>query len=152
VSAMTREVEQLMRALDRIRAGALRKLDGLSEDDARRTTVDTGTNLAGLIQHLTFVESQWFEHIVDGRPAPRGTRTMAVDPSVSVRQLRADYRASWAISNEIIARIGDGDAPVMRNGKRRELRWAMLAVLEETARHAGHADILREQIDGATGR
>lgn len=149
---MTPEVEQLIRALDRARAGALKKLDGLDEDDARRTTVDSGTNLAGLIQHLTFVESQWFEHIVGGRPSPRGIRSMTVDPAVTLRQLRADYRASWATSNAIIARLGDADAPVTRGGTRRNLRWAMLAVLEEISRHAGHADILREQIDGTTGR
>ena len=57
-----------------------------------------------------------------------------------------------AASNEIIAAVGDADAPVIRNGKTRDLRWAMLAVIEETARHAGHADIIREQIDGQTGR
>jgi hypothetical protein len=149
---VTPEVEHLLRELDEARKGALRKLDGLSEEDARRSTVDSGTNLAGLIQHLTFVESMWFEQVVGGRPAPRGIRSMQVDPSVTLRQLRAAYKASWAVSDEIIKGLGDGDAPVGRNGKKHDLRWAISAVLAETRQHTGHADIIREQIDGKTGR
>ena len=77
---------------------------------------------------------------------------MRVDPSVSLRTLRAEYRAACEASNQVITAIGDADAPVTRDGKTRDLRWAILAVIEETARHAGHADIIREQIDGRTGR
>jgi hypothetical protein len=77
---------------------------------------------------------------------------MQVDPSVSLRTLRAAYRAACAASDLIIAAIGDADAPVSHDGKARNLRWAMLAVIAETARHAGHADIIGEQIDGRTGR
>jgi hypothetical protein len=149
---MTPEVEHLRAALDGLRAGVLKKLVGLSDQNARRSTVDSGTNLAGLIQHLTFVESKWFEEIVAGGKAARGNRSMRVDPSVSARTLRAEYRTACAASNEIIAAVGDADAPVTRNGQTRNLRWVLLAVIEETARHAGHADIIREQIDGQTGR
>jgi hypothetical protein len=149
---MTPEVRQLRAALDGLRASVLRKLAGLGDADARRSTVGSGTNLAGLVQHLTFVESMWFEEIVAGRKPARGDRSMRVEPSVSLRALRADYRAACAASNEIIAAVGDADAPVTRNGTTRDLRWVLLAVIEETARHAGHADIIREQIDGRTGR
>jgi uncharacterized damage-inducible protein DinB len=149
---MTAELHQLLEALDGLRAGVLKKLAGLSDDDARRTTVDSGTNLAGLVQHLTFVESLWFEEIVAGGSAARGARSMQVDPSVSLTTLRTEYRAACAASNQIITAIGDADAPVTRHGKQRDLRWVLLAVIEETARHAGHADIIREQIDGRTGR
>jgi hypothetical protein len=149
---MTSEVEQLRATLDGLRAAVLRKLAGLSDEDARRSTVGSGTNLAGLVQHLTFVESMWFEQIVAGRKATRGDRSMRVDPSVSLRTLRAGYRAACAASNEIIASVGDARAPVRHNGKTRDLRWVLLTVIEETARHAGHADIIREQIDGQTGR
>jgi uncharacterized damage-inducible protein DinB len=149
---MTPEIEHLLRSLDGARNGALKKLDGLSEEDARRSTVDSGTNLAGLIQHLTFVESMWFEQVVGGRSSPRGIRSMQVDPSITLRQLRAAYKASWAVSDEIIKGLGDGDAPVERNGKEHNLRWAIDVVLGETNRHTGHADIIREQIDGRTGR
>jgi hypothetical protein len=55
-------------------------------------------------------------------------------------------------SDQIATGLGTADAPLTHNGKTRSLRWAMLAVIQETARHAGHADIIREQIDGQTGR
>ena len=149
---MTREIEDLRAELDGLRASVLQKLAGLSDAEARRSTVDSGTNLAGLLQHLTFVESKWFGEIVSGGTANRGKRSMHVDPSVSLRTLRAEYRAACEASNQIISAIGDADAPVTRDGKTRDLRWAILAVINETARHAGHADIIREQIDGHTGR
>jgi uncharacterized damage-inducible protein DinB len=149
---MTTELDQLVETLDGLRAGVLKKLAGLSESDARRSTVDSGTNVAGLIQHLTFVESLWFEEVVAGGTATRGKRTMQVEPGRSLRTLRAEYKAACAASNEIIAELGDPEAPVTRNGKTHNLRWAILAVIGETSRHAGHADIIREQIDGTTGR
>lgn len=149
---MAAEVEQLRAVLDGLRASVLRKLTGLEGADARRSTVASGTNLAGLVQHLTFVESMWFEEIVAGRRVSRGNRSMRVDPSVPLRTLRADYRAACAASNEIVAAVADADALVTRNGKALSLRAVLLAVIEETARHAGHADIIREQIDGRTGR
>jgi len=149
---VTREIEQLRADLDGLRASVLQKLAGLSDADARRSTVDSGTNLAGILQHLTFVESKWFEEIVAGGTANRGNRSMQVDPSVSLRTLRAEYRAACEASNQIITAIGDANAPVTRDGKTRDLRWAVLAVINETARHAGHADIIRELIDGKTGR
>ena len=149
---MTPEVSQLLAALDGQRAGVLDKLAGLSDEDARCSTVQSGTNLAGLLQHLTFVESMWFEEVVAGGKAGRGLRSMTVDRSVSLRALRAEYRAACEASNEIVSVLADGDAPVTRNGKCRNLRWVMLAVIQETARHAGHADIIREQIDGKRGR
>src|SRR5882672_2694790 len=79
---MTPEVEQLRAALEGLRAGVVKKLAGLSEEDARRSTVDSSTNLAGLVQHLTFVESMWFAEIVAGGKPTRGDRSMKVDPSI----------------------------------------------------------------------
>ena len=149
---MTPEVKRLRATLDGLRAAVLKKVAGLSDADARRSTVDSGTNLAGLVQHLTFVESMWFAEIVAGQKATRGHRSMRVDPSLSLRDLRANYRAACRTSNEIIDAWGDGDASVVRHGKTHDLRSVLLAVIEETARHAGHADIIREQIDGQTGR
>ena len=149
---MSREVEELRAALDGLRTGFLKKLAGLSDADARRSTVDSGTNLAGLMQHLTFVESKWFEQNVAGGKA-KGNRSMRVDPSVSLQTLRSSYRAACEASNQIITGVGDADAPMAKPpAKARNLRAALLAVIEETARHAGHADIIREQIDGQTGR
>ena len=58
---MASELDELRKALDGMRASILRKVTGLSDADARRSTVPSGTNLAGLVQHLTYVESLWFE-------------------------------------------------------------------------------------------
>ena len=150
---MASELEELRTALDRLRASVLRKLTGLSDADARRSTAPpSGTNIAGLVQHLTFVESLWFEEIVSGGSAGRGKRSMQVDQSVSLATPRSQYRAACTASNAIMLSVGDADAPATRAGKTHDLRWAILSVLEETARHAGHADIIREQIDGRTGR
>ena len=151
-AGVTPEVEALLAALEMQRAAVLKKLAGLSEDDARRSTVGSGTNLAGLLQHLTFVESMWFEEVAAGRKPSRGRRSMRVDESVSLRDLRADYRAACDTSNDIIAALGDAGAPLHGKGKSQDLRAVMLVVIAETARHAGHADIIREQIDGQTGR
>ena len=115
---MTREVEELCAALDGLRAGFLKKVAGLSDDDARRSAVGSGTNLAGLLQHLTFVESGWFEENVGGGKA-RGNRSMQVDRSASLESLRADYRAACQTSNEIVAAIGDTHAPMNRKTKAR---------------------------------
>jgi Protein of unknown function (DUF664) len=151
-TAATTELDALLATLHSLRASALDKLAGLSEEDARRSTVPSGTNLAGLIQHLTFAESKWFEQIVAGRKQARGKRSMLVDPAVSLTALRADYRAAWNTSDAIIRELGDPAAPVTYKGRTHDLRWAIFAVIGETARHAGHADIIREQIDGRTGR
>jgi uncharacterized damage-inducible protein DinB len=150
--SVTTELEALVAMLDSLRGGVLDKLAGLSEDDARRSTVPSGTNLAGLVQHLTFVEAKWFEQIVAGGKPTRGKRSMQVEPSTSLSAVRAAYRDACAASNAIISDLGDPDAPITNGGKKRDLRWAILAVVNETARHAGHADIIREQIDGTTGR
>jgi hypothetical protein len=151
-ASAAREIDLLLETLDTLRESALKKLGGLSDDDARRSTVPSGTNLAGLIQHLTFVESMWFEQIVAGQKPSRGKRSMRVDRSVSLTALRKDYRAACGASDAIVRELGDPNAPVTDGGKTRDLRWAILAVINETARHAGHADIIREQIDGKTGR
>jgi len=149
---MPSELDDLVAALESQRAGVLKKLAGIDDRDARRSTVPSGTNLAGLLQHLTFVESMWFEEVVGGRTPTRGLRSMEVDPLVSLRTLRSEYRAACQTSDEIIAALGEANAPVVRNGKTRDLRWVIVTVALETARHAGHADIIREQIDGTTGR
>ncbi len=77
---------------------------------------------------------------------------MTVDDSRSLADLRADYRDACAASNAIIRTVGDADATVEHGGQRSDLRAVIATVMNETARHAGHADIIREQIDGRTGR
>ena len=149
---MDPEMEQLIAELDVMRGSVLKKLAGLDDAAARCELVPSGTNLAGLLQHLTFVESKWFEEIVAGEKANRGRRSMQVDPSVSVADLRREYRKACESSNSILRAIGHANAEITANGKTRNVRWAILAAMNETSRHAGHADILRELVDGRTGR
>jgi hypothetical protein len=146
------ELEALLSTLDGLRAGVLKKLAGLSEQDARRSTVPSGTSVAGIVQHLTFVESRWFEEVAAGGKQSRGSRSMQVDPAVTLRELRSDYKAACEASNAIVASIGDPNTPITVNKKRLDLRGVVLIAITETARHSGHADIIREQIDGQAGR
>jgi hypothetical protein len=139
--------------LDFQREAILRTCEGLADDRMRWVGVPTGTNLLGLVSHLVDSEFWWFHHHVDGDPWD-GDFDMQVPPSVTADEVTQAYRAAWARSNEIIQRVGDPDAltalPV--HEQRLPLRWVLSHMIAETARHAGHADILREQIDGATGR
>jgi len=112
------ELDALMATLEILRAGVLEKVASLSEADARHSTVPSGTNLAGLLQHLTFVEAKGFEQNVAGREPTRGKRSMDVDPATTLSALRAAYRDACAASNEIVAQIGDPDARLAVAGAR----------------------------------
>ena len=141
--------------LDFQREAILRKCEDLADDQLRWVGVQTGTNLLGLVNHLVDSEVYWFHHHVEGGAWDGDFDTdMQVASSLSADEVMERYRAAWARSNEIIRRAGDPDLltalPV--HGQRLPLRWVLSHVIAETARHAGHADILREQIDGATGR
>jgi uncharacterized damage-inducible protein DinB len=142
------ERETLLALLQFQRESLTRKLTGVSEEDADRQFVRSGTTLRWLVQHLAWAESLWIEHRFAGsNPAPV---EVAED---SVPAALAAYRATWARVDAVVAaasldevcrQVGDA-APV-------NLRWVLMHLLEETARHAGHADIIRELIDGEAGR
>ena len=149
------ELTMLVMFLDYLRDSVAAKLDDVDEGGARTVAVPSGTNLLGLIQHLTMAEQQWFGHVFAGSDDPVPTRSMEVDRTQNIREVLDRYRAACATSNSIVnestgamalaARGAWGDAQV-------NLRWILLHMIEETARHAGHADILREQLDGQVGR
>ena len=146
------ERDTLLAFLDYLRESVLVKLDGLGEDDARRALVPSGTNLLGLVKHLTFVEVYWLQNSFAGLAAATGDD---LEPGDTCASVSAAYREAILRSNEIIMAVADletrsaarhrGDGPM-------SLRWVLVHMVEETARHAGHADILREQIDGTVGR
>ncbi|MEV4517125.1 DinB family protein [Dactylosporangium sp. NPDC049525] len=138
------------------------KLDGLSEYDARRPLTLTGTNLLGLVKHLSIWESRYFGEVFD-RPFPepmprwddaaaRGTDMWATEHETR-EQLVERYRRVWAHSDATIGALAidsPGHVPWWpRPGV--TLFNILVHMLTETSRHAGHADILREQLDGATG-
>ena len=138
------------------RASLLKKLDGLDEEQVRRRLVPTDTTLLGLVQHCTDGEQYWFDHVVAGHgPDKHGiTFDFVVPPERTKDEVVAAYLAAAEASDAIIAAVGDFDAPTARtvDGLPKSLRWVVAHKTSELARHAGHADILRELIDGTTGR
>jgi hypothetical protein len=152
----SQEREVLEAFLDMYREIIRRKVTGLPGDQLRQRLVPSRTTLAGLIQHLTSVEQEWFQLVLAQRPAGeitgrRADDGWAVRRGETAESMIAEYDRACAISREIASgfRLDDA-APHPRLGHV-SLRWVYVHLIEETARHAGHADILREQTDGATG-
>lgn len=154
--------EYLHNALRGIREQLLRKLDGLSEYDVRRPLTATGTNLLGLIKHLSLSESRYFGEIFD-RPFPeplprwddlaaRGFDMWATQDE-SREEIVGRYRRVWAHSDATIEALAIDSAGYVPWWPRPNVKLfnIMVHVVSETNRHAGHADILREQLDGSTG-
>jgi uncharacterized damage-inducible protein DinB len=149
----TSERETLVAFLDYLRDGLVAKVRGLDAADARRSFVPTGTSVLGLVKHLTFTEVAWFQYAFAGRDVAFPASELT--PSDDVRSVVAGYRAATAMSNEITVACDDLDQRSARLATAPELmslRWVLVHMVEETARHAGHADILRELTDGETGR
>ncbi|HEX6327696.1 MAG TPA: DinB family protein [Jiangellaceae bacterium] len=155
------ERTQLVGWLDLQRAIVHWKCEGLSEQDAHRAVLPTSPlmTMAGIVSHLRWVEQTWFEVLFLGRPAvgPQFDETvedadMMVD-DVPMQQLLDQYERQCRISNEIIAQHSLDEAgrhPDFKSAGA-TLRWMLIHMVEETARHAGHADIIRELIDGSKG-
>ncbi len=136
--------------LDEYRAGLLACLDGLTEEEARRSLVPSRTTLLGLVKHATFVEGVWFDQAVTGRSCAEIGIASTVDGSFTVEAddtiatVQAAYRARCERSRRTMAELSP-DAMLERRGPKPV--WAVrLQVLRELAQHSGHADILREQI------
>ncbi|WP_055479578.1 DinB family protein [Sphaerimonospora mesophila] len=152
------EREVLEAFLDFHRAMVARKALGLSDEDIRRRHVPSSTTLGGLLKHLTIVERNWFRRVLAQDPAmgPPPTQedadgSFALDAEDTVETLVAVYGEACADSRRIAARFSlDHVVPQAELGQV-SLRWIYVHMIEETARHAGHADILRELTDGATG-
>jgi uncharacterized damage-inducible protein DinB len=136
------------------RASVLKKTEGLDDEQLRRVLVPTGTSLIWLVQHLAEGERYWFGHTFAGELPDRDWDFDVDRPMGTTTDVLADYRAASAASDAIIERAGDLEARVAVpiDGELLSLRWVLAHMTSETARHAGHADILRELIDGTTGR
>ncbi|KFU75612.1 Protein of unknown function [Amycolatopsis lurida] len=144
-STGTGEKDVLAGFLDYLRAAVMAKAEGVPEDQARAPGVPSGTNLLGLVKHLTHVERHWLL----GHRVTDWKATFHPGPDETTASILAAYRETVAEANAEIAAWDDLAATGPRRGSR---RWTLTHLVEETARHAGHADILRELIDGATGR
>ncbi|GAA3854625.1 DinB family protein [Saccharothrix violaceirubra] len=161
---MTTPKEDLHNYLRVGREAILWKLDGLSEYDVRRPLTPTGTNLLGLVKHLALVESGYFGATF-GRPFPREEPWMTDETELNIDMYaKADesrehivglYKEVWAHSDETIESLpldAPGTVPWWAEDKRQVTLHRILShVIAETHRHAGHADIVRELIDGFVG-
>lgn len=137
------------------RSCVLKKAGGLDEEQLRRRLVGSDTTLLGLVQHLTDAERYWFGYTLAGDQRQADVDfDMVVAPDRSADDVIAGYRAAIAASDAHIRAAGSLDVRTAQpvNGELRTLRWVLAHVTSETVRHAGHADILRELIDGVTGR
>jgi uncharacterized damage-inducible protein DinB len=152
------EREQLAGFLDYLRATVVMKATGLTDEQARRPLVPSPlTTVAGLVSHLTYVEEYWFGVLFDRRPDLWRDR-FAADPDAEftaglhapVEELLAEYEAECRRSRDVAAAHDLGDT-VVHKGQPVNLRWTLIHMIEETGRHAGHLDLLRELLDGSTG-
>lgn len=136
------------------RGCVVKKTDGLTDEQLRHVLVPSGTSLLGLVQHLTDAERYWFGYHVAGRGVDDYDFTMDVPKSTPAAVVLRAYNDAIATSNEILAHISDLDelCAIATDEKRHTVRWVVTHMVTETTRHAGHADILRELIDGTTGR
>jgi uncharacterized protein DUF664 len=151
------ERETLIAFLDKYRESVLVKLDGLDRDQLTRRLLDSRTTLLGIVKHLVLVEEWWFATVMAGGPVvpedpdDPDAEWLVLD-SDDPEQLVADYRAACARSDDIARAQSSLEARVPGPHRPdKSVRWILVHMLEETARHAGHADIIRELIDGRTG-
>ena len=136
----------------------VRKIEGLDPAGLRLSPVASGTSLGGLVKHLGYVERQWFGSSYAGLDleypwtAEDPDADFRLEDADTVESLVAFYRAECARSREVVAADPDLDKVVPASrGRMVSLRWILVHMIEETARHAGHADILREMVDGEVG-
>ncbi|MGH8822960.1 MAG: DinB family protein [Jiangellaceae bacterium] len=164
-TALTGLAADLHRYLQQSRESVVSSLDGLAEYDIRRPMTPSATNLLGLIKHLAGVELGYLGDSV-GRPSPvplpwdDESIWDSADMWATAEETRDDmvtlYRAAWQHSDQSIDQLGL-DAPAQVSWWPEERRHTTLGsllvrIVAETAQHAGHADIIREMIDGRAGR
>ena len=146
------EREQVEAFLEDNRAEVLQLLDGLTEEQARRRLVPSKTSLLALVKHATFVEQVWFPVSLAGRSREEVGCPVDADESFdltdddTIASVTAAYRDAAEESRRIAATYALDDLALHNRRGPLTLRWILLHLVEELARHAGHGDILRELI------
>jgi hypothetical protein len=146
------ERAQLLAFVHDNRLEILALLDGLTDEQARAALVPSATTLLGIVKHCTFVEKVWFHVSLAGRSrAELGIPEAAEDSWVlegsdTVESVVAGYREAWAEADELAAPYDLDDLATHNRRGPLTVRWIYLHLVEELARHAGHGDILREQV------
>jgi hypothetical protein len=148
------ERELLTAFLDYHRQTVLLKVEGVSDTDLRRMMTSSGLSLLGLIKHLAYVERWWFQGVFAGEDVsfPWTDENPDADFHIESDETTQDiftlYQTEVKRSREIVS--GSSLDDIARRGEP-SLRWILIHMIEETARHNGHADLMRETIDGQTG-
>jgi uncharacterized damage-inducible protein DinB len=144
------ERELLLRWLAYLRGAVLRKAEGISDDEARWIPPGTLIPLAGIVNHLTQVEWRWIDGGMLGEQTSRSEEEFRPGPELTVTAAVAAYRER-AKATEAAVREMPSLAEPCRTREGTDLRWVLLHLINETARHAGHADAVRELLDGSSG-
>lgn len=158
------ELRLLEQYLDYQRETMLEKTRGLTKAQLSRIHPPSELTLSGLLYHLALVEEDWMEVRFSGlaEREPWASADWAADrdwefhtaPDLEPERLQSRYREACERSRRIVSGAADLDQlsnKPLRDGQHFSLRWVLLHLIEETARHAGHADFLREAIDGSAG-
>nr|WP_239520743.1 DUF664 domain-containing protein [Blastococcus saxobsidens] len=143
------EAELLLAWLDHLRESILRKVADLDEEQARWRPDGALIPLLGIVHHLTQVEWRWIDGAMRGEQVHRSEAEFAPGPELTVAEAVLRYRER-ALATGAAVRAMTLTQPCA-DGSGRDLRWVLLHLVEETARHAGHADATRELLDGVTG-
>lgn len=161
------ELTTLRAFLDYFRTTIRMKASGLGREDLARALPPSDLTLAGLVKHLAFVEDYWFGEILRGEPAddPWAAVDWSRDPDWELTSATEHEPADlWQLYDDAVARsqtrltlaLAAGGADQLSLGAERgrdrfTLRWILVHLVEEYARHCGHADLIRQSIDGSTG-
>ncbi len=150
------EKETLQAFLDYQRATLLQKVSGVSDEDLRRKPTVSSLSLLGLVKHLAYVERSWFQVVFLNRElsVPWAKEDpdadLRIEPNETTASVLAFFQEAVAESAKIVAESSLDDK-AQKSGDHPTMRWILVHMIEETARHVGHADIIREAIDGVTG-
>jgi uncharacterized damage-inducible protein DinB len=158
--ALGSEREALELNLDAQREGLIRKIEGLDDATARQAPTASSLSLLGLVKHAVTWERRWFQVVMAGRELPDGWPTvrpeprdadLMVDETDTVEHWVASYREQIEQSRAVVASLDLGSPCARKDIIECNVRYVMFHMIQETARHAGHADIIRETLDGSRG-
>jgi uncharacterized damage-inducible protein DinB len=150
---VTDERDALLIFLDQQRESLRAAVFGLTDEQARATPTVSSLSLGGLIKHCVRTERRWVVAGIAGEPLPGlwpiedWPADFRMEPGETLEQLLGSYAEAAAVTERIVAGVDDLGQPLAIDPDR-SVRWVLLHLIKETARHAGHADIIREALDG----
>ena len=144
------ELELYLRWLAFLRGAVLRKAGGITDEQSRRRPEGKLLPLLGLVNHLTHVEWRWVDGELLGRPTGKTEDEYFPGPELTIEAAIAAYRERAEATDAAVRELRDLGTPT-RAADGTDLRFVLIHLINETARHAGHADAVRELLDGTTG-